>query len=563
MAESGIFKQEPFYKKPRFWRWAVLVGLFLLVLIAFRSEIRDVWNFLRRVEVAPPLAEAERSLVILIFNFFAFLFFFFVSLLLVSQFVLPVHTLDDRLKVFSRLYLHLAGRHGPAIKVREAKLVATEEELRSSRPGVAFVDLCSAIALERRWVPVGGASIGAAKPRRRLSTRQLLRFLRFRRQEDRGEVVRVAGPGIVFTEWGERIRGVADLRRQFRLTPNIIATTRDGFQIRTHVWVMFTLGEPAEVFKVAYVGDRPEDLRAIRIEEKRQNGRITSVIRLVDEFDALDKAEIHHFASNYRPPLQAVVPTLPQQEWRRPPYVFDGNRVFAAVYAQAQTNQPGVQEAWADLPGKVAIEVLRDRLSLANLDDLLRPGVAYDPADPSTTFPVGPFRESFSRAVRNLGVLSFQFVRRKDGRFPENGMEWNEQDWEIFPAQPLRTPKVLRDRGIRVIAAGFPEIHPTHPGVREGWTQYWKAGWEQQEKVTEAEHALQAMYLRTKVRSQTQREMYATLSQIFSQPDMSREALALRVFQALEDMAADPATRRLLPDETLSFLWDLRQYLKL
>ena len=90
---------------------------------------------------------------------------FGLALLGVSQFVLPVQTPQERRAVFSRLFSYWLGYHGPAIFIKEAKQKAREEELKSTRPGVAFVDLCSAVALEKSWVPTatgGGLAWGRA-----------------------------------------------------------------------------------------------------------------------------------------------------------------------------------------------------------------------------------------------------------------------------------------------------------------------------------------------------------------------------------------------------------------
>ena len=60
-------------------------------------------------------------------------------------------------------------------------------------------------------------------------------------------------------------------------------------------------------------------------------------------------------------------------------------------------------------------------------------------------------------------------------------------------------------------------------------------------------------------------KMFATLSYVNGVAQMNlkcepNEAMALRVFQALESAAADPTTRALLPDETIELLLDLRRW---
>ena len=51
------------------------------------------------------------------------------------------------------------------------------------------------------------------------------------------------------------------------------------------------------------------------------------------------------------------------------------------------------------------------------------------------------------------------------------------------------------------------------------------------------------------------------LSQIVQNTEYSEEALTLRIFQALEDVATDPYTRQLLPRDTINMLRSLRLWL--
>jgi hypothetical protein len=63
------------------------------------------------------------------------------------------------------------------------------------------------------------------------------------------------------------------------------------------------------------------------------------------------------------------------------------------------------------------------------------------------------------------------------------------------------------------------------------------------------------------VRVQAQRDFVEYLSQIYQATPNSREILALQVLQALEVAAADPKTRRLLPEETFSMLRSIHDWL--
>ncbi len=350
MPDKGIFVKEPFYKKADFWRNAVTFGFFGLFVLVFWNEFRLVFDFvLGRLAEGQPLFEVMRAVGAILLNLAGNLVYFALGLWLVSQFVLPVQTREERQKVFERLTSFFTGGHGPAVFVKAGKQIAKAEELQSSLPGVAFIDLCSAVALEQDWVPVASAGSGARRKTKRVgrSLRGLAGPMGARRPRRRGERVRIAGPGIVFTEWGEKIRGVVDLRRQFRLIPNVHFSTRDGFDIYTHVFALFTLGEEPEVIKVTYVGGgEAENLRVVQINAKDH-------IEFAPDYhiDEDDKGEIHRFVHTYQPESAGEGDNgLRNEHYIQAPYQFDDERVFAAIYSQARRVAEGDLIPWYELP---------------------------------------------------------------------------------------------------------------------------------------------------------------------------------------------------------------------
>jgi hypothetical protein len=308
---------------------------------------------------------------------------------------------------------------------------------------------------------------------------------------------------------------------------------------------------------VTLQGDTADDIRSVRVDE-----RTRKIAGFRDELDAADKAEIFQFIRNYQPEtLEEIFPEQADLPPVKAPYVYDPERVFTAIYAESRNTASNAMEPWSDLPPRVAIEVFRDMLSLERFNDLYRPDQPYEEGQ-SETFPfLEGFRNEFSQRVRNLGVLAFQVVRRRNGRQLKVGDRWNENELEILPERNLRNSKVLRNRGIRVVVAGFPELNPAHPGVREELVKYWSARWKREAEQTEAEHMLEAMRMQTKARAEAQRDMVDVLQRIYSLPELSQEAMSVRLFQALEQTAADPRTRQLLPQDSLTFLWGLRQWL--
>ncbi len=301
-----------FYKKPTFWVTAILIGFFLLFLYYFRNEVCAFVNNKPCGPVGAQIPNRSVGFQVLVQFGIVFLGSLLGSLFLISQFVLPVHTARERINVFSRIVMYLLRLHGPAIFVREGKQKAHTHELESSLPGVAFVDPSSAIVLEKQW-----------KPRRKVNSSGPITNFINRRLLHQPEViavppplVRAAGPGIDFTQFSERIIGIADLRKQFRINTNVQAYTADGLEMKAHIFVIFSLGLAPEVLKVAYVGEeKPENLRVLIIErrpkldrDKKYLGESVEYIRAIEDHldpedrsekrdqNIVDRGEVHRYA---------------------------------------------------------------------------------------------------------------------------------------------------------------------------------------------------------------------------------------------------------------------------
>ena len=166
-----------------------------------------------------------------VFDLLAFAVMLVGGLMLISQFVLPVHTVRERRAVFDHFMQFVTGNAGPIIFVKDGQIVGRKEELRRYGHGVALVDPVSAIVIERAaaqrwWFPAGDMDTSnAATPE----------------SNDRGPaLVRAAGPGIVFIYPGERVVSALDLRRQSR-GANAQALTRDGIECAAYISVSFGL----------------------------------------------------------------------------------------------------------------------------------------------------------------------------------------------------------------------------------------------------------------------------------------------------------------------------------
>jgi hypothetical protein len=239
------------------------------------------------------------------------------------------------------------------------------------------------------------------------------------------------------------------------------------------------------------------------------------------------------------------------------PFYFDERRIFAALYAYPRVvpEKESSADNWTKLPPEIATEYYRSLIARYEFDKLLG---LKDLSKPSL---VGEAKGKFSRTMRYQGVLAYRLIRRIDGVDPKVGDELNNYTYLLdHPQLELRNPKVLRDRGIKIIASSFSELRISDPAISRQRIDNWLARWESEAEQTMSESEIEIMRSRAQARAKAQRELIQNLSDIFSQP-YTKEAMAVRIFQSLESAAADPETRRLLPHDTLAFIQNLRGWL--
>jgi hypothetical protein len=557
MSDSGIFAKKPFYKQTRFLRGVVIFGLVAFFIFAFREEIILIWNQFRG-PIWPIPRDVVRAALVIFWNLVIFVATYALSLVLISQFILPVQTNNERRKVFDRFTKFISGQHGPAIFVKNGKKIAKIEELASSKPGVAFIDLCSAIAFQKQWATSSVHQPSVVQPS---STGDATYYtLQSNILTKAGShAVRIAGPGIAFPERGERIRGVVDLRPQIRSRRDVRAYTRKGIEVQCNVSVHFTLGQPPQVLPVAYKKDVSADNVCVvyfneELRTSSRDGRQYSILiveKLSDELDPIDKEEIHRYIDARR---RGKEHTTIKPRWENQPstspFLFDPQRVFAAIYAATHDSEENEYKEWSELPTHIATEIFRKKLNQEVYDHLYRP-------EDRDKYPLFDLKRNFANAVRNQGVLAYQFIESYDGQPLEEGQEWEKGHLAYFPVQELNSPKVLRTRGIKVIRAGFSELKPVDPGVREQLFDNWRSYWEREADISRLDYDLDAMRIINKARIESQIEMGNMITKILKTQLLSDEVLAMRLLHALEVVAADPTTREFLPGDTISMLRSL------
>jgi hypothetical protein len=152
-------------------------------------------------------------------------------------------------------------------------------------------------------------------------------------------------------------------------------------------------------------------------------------------------------------------------------------------------------------------------------------------------------------------VLSYRLVFHKTRRPLKTG-SYDANDLRISEINDLRNPKILRERGIKIISCGFSDLIPPDEVYMQRLDS-WRALWEKETRVAQAAHELEAMRVQNRARMQAQQELRYEFMKILQESDYPKEVLALRVLQALENAAADPKTKQLLPKETLALMNNL------
>lgn len=529
-----------------FWQRILRLALLLSFLWLVRGEILLITAWLRSIFQTGfnPFTLPIRPFLVVFGWVILFFIIHLTHVFLFAQFILPVKIWRDRVKAFWRLLLFGMSRgrwHGPAVFIRNGEKIGTYQELDKHGPGVAFVDIRSAITLDKQ--PPQENRLSPAS----LEGTQRAHYVG-RADNDPGTKVHTFGPGLVFTGKNEKIHGTVDLRPQSRSRKDVFADTRDGIQVKTDLSCTFTIGQPPDILDVCWAGENGDRVMVIEWDNVPSAGE-KRIKGLSDELDEGDEKEIRIFIlSNPDPAL--VKSDVPSGHF---PYAFDPHRVEKAVYSETFVQDPAIAsrqpfKKWSDWPQDVAAEKFRILLAQWPYMNL------YTPEHPHK-FPLKDFKRKLSNQVRNTGILAYRVVALPDGSRLQAGQGYStRRDLIFYPPRCLRRPDVLRNRGIKVLSTGIGELEPKGSDVRDRLKNSWKSAKQREADMKFADYMLEVSRVTNQARIRTQQNMIYQLAKILENQKHPREALAMLIYQELEVAAANPETRKLLSEDTLSAL---------
>lgn len=523
------------------------VVMFVLYLVAFWNEISGTlgyfWRWIlymigRPLPVMTP--QVQHDLQVTFFTLLVYVLSFFIWLLLTSfQAILPVFSLGEVLRTFLYQLIYISRSHGMAILVRGGQIFAHRDEARHTNPGVVVVDHNSAVVIEHQ--------LGPQRVIFDLLWDFFSRFLKILGFMQTYGGPRIQQAGIAFTSFNEQLRGAIDMRQQSRSVPDVRTYTRDGIEITSDVYTVFSVGQKPDVLRIMYVGERRvENLHVVKTESLPGNRVLITI--LDDDLEPQDRMDIHQYALNNQTFERYAASDNP---------TYDLNRIFNAVFAQAHDQATDTTLPWTDLPAKVAVEQFRALIATINFNDL------YQLENPAASdFPLPALQGTLRCRVRNTGVLSFRMLYIEKPVADPHEPIYPATNLLLSPIQPLKRARVLRERGVMVITSGFTNPRPVQQSVYQQRLESWANRWESERTELAASLDLESGRIRNQAKAQAVQELNASLLQLFAEKEIRDEALALRVLQSLESLAADPQTRQFLPADTIKLMEQVHNWLK-
>ena len=126
--------------------------------------------------------------------------------------------------------------------------------------------------------------------------------------------------------------------------------------------------------------------------------------------------------------------------------------MFAAAITEARDRADELIP-WHELPAQVGVDLFRRIISQVNYDDFFG-----TPDRPTYQVPVK--RPQLSSLMRNEGLLAYRLVMHRARVALTDDQEYEEADLRVSREQLLKNPKILRERGIVMLASGFQRAGP-------------------------------------------------------------------------------------------------------
>lgn len=489
------------------------------------------------------------------------------SVFIVAQFVLPVSKSEDRRKAAETFEAFMFGFKRVAVFVKEGGKIESYGESDDTGGGVILADLSSAVALSREkyahsWNIRNGME---DEPE---DVPGWWRKRKERRTEQRGKnknhqeefFVDSAGPGLTFIEKGQKISGEIDLRPQSR-RENVTAFMRNGIEVNADVSVTFSLSDEPHLICFGKAS-APEGVKLywLDMDENLSGGGMA--IRVLNDLDPHDVPALEAYVrgehGNYTNP--EISPSAPGT-----PYKFFKERVFNAAFSSARSVASGQTIRWHEVPLDAAVELFRGELLRIPYDDLYS-GLGASQRDNHETRTVDALKklkETFSRKMKLKGEVLFQYIENREQTPFRKGEIYSIEEVTKYP--PIRLSydnfNSLRSIGVVIKNASFSNLQPSNEVIKKRLLANWKARWDKEVEFINAQHELESLRIQNRNRAQIQQEMTHLLNGIF-QSAHTDEALALRVFQALEAAVANPgAENDLTAREVVDMLDSLHRWL--
>jgi len=237
--------------------------------------------------------------------------------------------------------------------------------------------------------------------------------------------------------------------------------------------------------------------------------------------------------------IEFMIQPHPRRQSQSPgedPFLFREDAVRRAAYKQTVLHRDSGENIldWKDLIMSRAELELQRILSTYVLDRLIEP----EDANPRATLELQetPRREIQARLARNINASGE--VRQLDAS--DLGVVVTRATLEDF-----QSPKEFEDM------------------IRKNRIESWRAEWRKRMSITAAEAEAAKLRWGEAARAQAQTEMLNAITRGLAELDVTDRAnlphlLALRMIEALEQMALDPWAQTFVPEQTLAMLRRLR-----